>query len=503
MTAHNLLLHERSRQEQAKQLRFRKLFHIGRPVTVLSVALLAATAVMGSTINTMRYLDSISAALPVPTTHRVTGRRSVNTQTLALGSSVSSDSAGRVLGATVIAPAPSTEAQINVAAMTSTIASLVNNLVNQYLSQGLLTGPAGPPGPSELTPGFSGPNGMVQNDNGQTTSVIGGAPIVSYIPASQGNGNYTGGSLAGFTNLSGQNLTANTENVTGNLAVQGSSSFGSATFSGSASVAGTFSAATSTFSTLTVSGPATFTGSTTIAGLTVTGFNPGLTLGSVAFQGATGLSQDNSNYFYNPTTHSLGLGTSSPTSTLFVQGSGSNNPFVIASSTGTQLLTVLPNGNVGIGTTNPVAMLDVNGTLAVTGTVTAGNVTLCSGTTATAINACIAAAPNGGTVQLVNAATISERLTISGKTGLTLECPGHTVIAASAATFDMLTIGSGSSGVTVRDCYFQGASVGTEGRAAIRVTDGPKTTVENVEISGTNDGVMISKAASDNSLVTQ
>jgi hypothetical protein len=82
MTAHNLLLHERSRQEQAKQLRFRKLFHIGRPVTVLSVALLAATAVMGSTINTMRYLDSISAALPVPTTHRVTARRSVNTQTL-------------------------------------------------------------------------------------------------------------------------------------------------------------------------------------------------------------------------------------------------------------------------------------------------------------------------------------------------------------------------------------------------------------------------------------
>src|ERR1035441_3763195 len=135
MTAHNLLLHERSRQEQAKQLRFRKLFHIGRPVTVLSVALLAATALMGSTINPMRYLDSISVALPVPTTHRVTARRSVNTQTLALGSSVSSDSAGRVLGATVIAPAPSTEAQINVAAMTSTIASLVNNQLNQYLSR--------------------------------------------------------------------------------------------------------------------------------------------------------------------------------------------------------------------------------------------------------------------------------------------------------------------------------------------------------------------------------
>src|ERR1035437_2925250 len=367
MTAHNLLLHERSRQEQAKQLRFRKLFHIGRPVTVLSVALLAATAVIGSTINTMSYLDSISPALPVPTTHRVTPRRSANTQTLALGSSVSSDSAGRVLAASVIAPAPSTEAQISVAAVTSIIASLVNNQFNQYLSLGLLTGPAGPPGPSELTPGFSGPNGMVQNGNGQTTSVIGGTPIISYIPASQGNGNYTGGSLAGFTNLSGQNFTTNTENVTGNLTVQGSSSFGSA------SVAGTFSAATSTFSTLTVSGPATFAGSTTIAGLTVTGFNPGLTLGSVAFQGATGLSQDNSNYFYNPTTHSLGIGTSSPTSTLFVQGSGSNNPFVVASSTGTQLLTVLPNGNVGIGTTSPTQALAVNGNIISTGFINVPN----------------------------------------------------------------------------------------------------------------------------------
>src|ERR1019366_7550262 len=106
-------------------------------VTVLSVALLAATAVIGSMINTMSYLDSISAALPVPTTHRVTARRSANTQTLALGSSVSSDLSGQVLGTSVSAPAPSTEAQINVAAVSSIIASLLNNQLNQYMSQGL------------------------------------------------------------------------------------------------------------------------------------------------------------------------------------------------------------------------------------------------------------------------------------------------------------------------------------------------------------------------------
>ena len=343
MTAHNLLLHERSRQEQAKQLRFRKLFHIGRPVTVLSVALLAATAVMGSTINTMSYLDSISAGLPVLTTHRVTARRSVNTQTLALGSSVSSDSAGRVLGATVLAPAPSTEAQISVAAMTSTIASVVNNQLNQYLSQGLLTGPAGPSGASGLTPGFSGPNGMVQNGNGQTTSVIGGTPIVSYIPASQGYGNYTGGSLAGFNNLSAGTFASGNTTISGNLNVSGPVSASSLTSSGDATIAGALSAATSTLSTLTVSGPATFNGSTTIAGLTVIGLNPGLTQGSIAIQGTSGLSQDNANLFYDATNHRLGLGTTTPSQLLTVAG---NAVFT---------------GNVGIGTTTPGSPLTVYG----------------------------------------------------------------------------------------------------------------------------------------------
>lgn len=60
----------------------------------------------------------------------------------------------------------------------------------------------------------------------------------------------------------------------------------------------------------------------------------------------------------------FGVGTTSPIATLAVMGTSSAptiNPFVVASSSGTQLLTVLANGNVGIGTSSPSAPLEVRG----------------------------------------------------------------------------------------------------------------------------------------------
>jgi hypothetical protein len=52
--------------------------------------------------------------------------------------------------------------------------------------------------------------------------------------------------------------------------------------------------------------------------------NPGFTTGSVIFQGASGLAQDNPNFFWDDTDNKLGIGTSAPTSKLHIKTSASS-----------------------------------------------------------------------------------------------------------------------------------------------------------------------------------
>src|ERR1035437_3121681 len=331
MTAHNLFEPEFLREELAKaqsRRHLKNLFHISRLTTVFAVASLAATAVLSSTISTTSYLDSLSASLPVLPGHTLAAHHNATAhhQTFAYANP------GTVLGESTSNQPPN-------------VASQVQSILNQYLQEGTFKGPKGDKGDKGdgLAPGFSGPNGMVQDGNGQTTSVIGGAPIVSYYPAVPSQ-NFTGTSLAGFGSLSAGTFASGNTTISGDLNVSGPVSASSLTSSGGATIAGAFSAGTSTLSTLTVSGPATFSGSTTIAGLTVTGLNQGLTQGSIAFQGASALSQDNANLFYDAINHRLGIGTTTPSQLLTVAG---NAVFT---------------GNVGIGTTNPGQTLQVNGT---------------------------------------------------------------------------------------------------------------------------------------------
>src|SRR6185369_1676430 len=86
------------------------------------------------------------------------------------------------------------------------------------------------------------------------------------------------------------------------------------------------------------------------------------TQGSILFACPSGLiSQNNSKFFWDNANTDLGIGTSTGTSTLTVQGSGSTNPFSVVSSSGSSLLSVLSNGNVGLGTSNPSFPFQIKG----------------------------------------------------------------------------------------------------------------------------------------------
>lgn len=64
-------------------------------------------------------------------------------------------------------------------------------------------------------------------------------------------------------------------------------------------------------------------------------------------------------------TGNVGIGTTTISATLFVQGTttaGTVSPFVIASSSGANLFTVTPAGRVGIGTATPSTLLNICGT---------------------------------------------------------------------------------------------------------------------------------------------
>ena len=111
----------------------------------------------------------------------------------------------------------------------------------------------------------------------------------------------------------------------------------------------------------------------------------GLTAGSVIFYNGSALTQDNPNFFWDDTNNRLGIGTTTPGSTLSVQGGNlqvtgtTTTSALVATSTlfvGNigQNLIVNSAGRVGVGTTSPGSLLSVQGgDLQVTGVATVGS----------------------------------------------------------------------------------------------------------------------------------
>ncbi|MCC7356825.1 MAG: hypothetical protein IT410_04430 [Candidatus Doudnabacteria bacterium] len=88
-----------------------------------------------------------------------------------------------------------------------------------------------------------------------------------------------------------------------------------------------------TAGTLAVNGNATVTGNLAVTGT----IDPGFTDGSVVFQGASGLAQDNANFYWDETQESLGIGTADPSAKIAVAGSSGIGTGNITSSSGTSV----------------------------------------------------------------------------------------------------------------------------------------------------------------------
>ncbi|MFA5840782.1 MAG: tail fiber domain-containing protein [Candidatus Paceibacterota bacterium] len=200
-------------------------------------------------------------------------------------------------------------------------------------------GPAGPRGPAgpQGAQGPAGPAGQtIMSQPSSYTPIPVSYANIGIIQANPAT-NFGGSSIFSATDLSSSHFTTNTAKVT-DLTVTGSSTLGALNIVGNSTLTGN----------LNVTGNSILTGNLNVTGAITGSINPSLTLGSVYFQGASGMTEDNANFFYDETNHRLGLGTVTPTSKLEINST--------AAPTGAELIT---NGTFTGGTTGWTLGTDV------------------------------------------------------------------------------------------------------------------------------------------------
>jgi hypothetical protein len=193
-----------------------------------------------------------------------------------------------------------------------------------------------------------------------------GKVIATTTPSGGAGTNYFTNSGASTYLSTGTNLGIGTSTPGSLLSIQGIANFTAATSTFYSTGGINLTAGCYAVNGVCLSG----TFSNTLAGggtATTTFYN-----GGVVFSDGTKLTQaagtGNNQFFWNNTSGSLGLGTSTPWAQLSVNPNGITGPaFVIGSSTATKFI-VTNGGSVGIGTSTPYALLSVAGNAAITGT---------------------------------------------------------------------------------------------------------------------------------------
>lgn len=179
-----------------------------------------------------------------------------------------------------------------------------------------------------------------------------------------------------------------------------------------------------------------------------TGTTTTFTQGSVVFASLSGnYGQDNSNFFYDSSNHSLGIGNASPGSTFKLNVSGPE----LISTASTQALVVGPNG-----VTSPTLVVDSSVASAVTGVdilsaASGGGVTLSAISSATNEGITIQSKGNGSVV--VNNPSINGTITVRTASGARLSISGPTfawtpTTLATAATVRMSYVGAADTTLT-------------------------------------------------------